>query len=143
MTNQWPTGSTNCTSMSPNLNLSRIDAVNGSGGARMSHKRGNTKTVMKHSTSVMVWGSFGANGVGNLVFIDGTMDVDKYCDILRDHLLPSAAKCVLTDSFEVLQYNDPKHTSNKAIATFQELGVSLSDHTANRLEPSRTSMGLP
>lgn len=100
-------------------------------GKNESHKRGNTKTVVKHSASVMVWGSFGANGVGNLVFIDGTMDADKYCDILRDHLLPSAAKCSLIDRFEVLQHDDPKHASTKAIAAFQELGVSLADHTAN------------
>lgn len=59
--------------------------------------------------SVMFWGCFGYNGVGNLVVIEGIMDSYQYVSILSNHLFNSALKLELTN-FVFQQDNDPKHT---------------------------------
>ena len=46
------------------------------------------KRKVKFPASVMVWGSMSAMGVGKLHFIDGTVNTNKYLDILEESLLP-------------------------------------------------------
>lgn len=72
----------------------------------------NTIPTVKHGGgSVLVWGCMSANGVGNLVFVDGIMDKMKYLDILKNNLKQSAQKLNLGSSFIFQQDNDPKHTA--------------------------------
>ena len=49
-----------------------------------------TIKTMKHSPSVMVWGGFSMRGAGGLFFLPPkvTMNSERYCDVLRDHMLP-------------------------------------------------------
>ena len=68
--------------------------------------------MVKHGRgSFLVWGCMSAAGVGNLVFIDGNMDLHVYLNILKNNLEESAHKLRLTESFIIQQDNDPKHTA--------------------------------
>lgn len=59
----------------------------------------------------MVWGCMGANGVGTLEFIEGTMDQHYYIDLLKRNLRPSVQQLHLPNNWTFQQDNDPKHTS--------------------------------
>ncbi len=64
-------------------------------------------TVKHGGGSVMVWGCMSAAGTGELQFIEGTMNANMYCDILKQRLGRRA----------VFQHdNDPKHTSKMTTA---------------------------
>lgn len=70
-----------------------------------------TCTVKYGGGGIMVWGCMAASGVGNLVFIDGTMDQYVYLDILKRNLKVSAEKLGLNTDYHFQQDNDPKHTA--------------------------------
>lgn len=89
---------------------------------------GNTQPTVKHSGSVMVWGCFSANGVGNLVFIDGTMDRYVYRDILNNNLIQSADKMGLKKRFIFQHDNDPKHTSGVVQQALVDMNVQVLPH---------------
>ena len=59
----------------------------------------------------MVWACMSAAGVGNLQFIETTMDKHVYLDILMSNLMQSAEKLGIQDRFRFYQDNDPKHKS--------------------------------
>lgn len=70
----------------------------------------NLKATVKHGGgSVMVWACMSAAGVGNLQFIETTMDKTAYLEILKANLLQSAEKLGIADVFRFYQDNDPKH----------------------------------
>lgn len=72
----------------------------------------NLKPTVKHGGgSVMVWACMSSSGVGNLQFIENTMDKNMYLDILKANLLQSAEKLGIRDEFRFYQDNDPKHKS--------------------------------
>jgi transposase len=68
--------------------------------------------TVKHDEKIMVWGAFGAHGVGILHRIHGIMDRYVYSDILDNCMLPSADKLFGQENYFFQQDNDPKHTSN-------------------------------
>ncbi len=48
------------------------------------------KCSVKHGGgSVMVWGCMSAAGTGELQFIEGNMNANMYCDILKQSMIPS------------------------------------------------------
>ncbi len=47
------------------------------------------KCVLHGGGSVMVWGCMSAAGTGELQFIEGTMNANMYCDILKQSMIPS------------------------------------------------------
>lgn len=59
----------------------------------------------------MVWGCMAASGVGNLVFIEETMNKEGYLNILKENLAPSVEKLKLSRVWTFQQDNDSKHTS--------------------------------
>ncbi len=66
----------------------------------------------------MVWGCMSAAGTGELQFIEGTMNANMYCDILKQRLSRRA----------VFQHdNDPKHTSKTTTALLNTLRVKVMD----------------
>lgn len=67
--------------------------------------------VKRGGGNVMVWGCMAAGGVGNLEFIDTTLDKYVYLGILKRNLRFSATKLGLPEVFWFQQDNDPKHTS--------------------------------
>lgn len=50
------------------------------------------KRIVKFPKGIMVWGCMSAGGMGSLKFIDGTVNADKYQQILENTLLPSITK---------------------------------------------------
>jgi hypothetical protein len=76
--------------------------------------------------SVMVWGCMTWDGVGMACRIDGKMDADLYCQILDDELQGTLDYYDKTPSDIIFQQdNDPKHTSKKAKAWFQDHGFEV------------------
>lgn len=70
----------------------------------------NLKASVKHGGGgVSVWGCCGANGVGNLAFVEGNMDHKQYIEILKNNLHASAEKLGIRETFKLYQDNDPKH----------------------------------
>ena len=73
----------------------------------------NLQATVKHGGGgVMVWGCMAASGVGELVFIDGTMDQYVYLDILKNNLQRSAQKLGIQSDYYFQQDNYPKHTAH-------------------------------
>lgn len=72
----------------------------------------NLRATVKHGGgNVMVWSCISSRGVGKLVFIEDTMDKNKYLHILQENLMPSAVSMNIERSFKFYQDNDPKHTA--------------------------------
>ena len=46
------------------------------------------KPTVKHSVGIMVWGCFCKNKLGPLVLVEGTLNSDKYIELLDEYLLP-------------------------------------------------------
>ncbi len=75
-------------------------------------------TVKHGGGSVMVWGCMSIASTGELQFIEGTMNANMYCDILKQRLGRRA----------VFQHdNDPKHTSKMTTALLKKLRVKVMD----------------
>ena len=73
-------------------------------------------TVKYGGGSITVWGCFCRFGVGNLVFLDCTVDMHYYVDIFNKNLIQSAKYLRLGRYFIFQKDNDPKHTSGLAQA---------------------------
>ncbi|KAI5152179.1 hypothetical protein ENBRE01_2630 [Enteropsectra breve] len=72
----------------------------------------------------MVWGAISYNGVGNLVFIEDTLDSIKYIQLLSNNLEASADKMNL-GSFIFQQDGATCHTSKLTKGYMEELGIEL------------------
>ena len=80
------------------------------------------------SQSIMVWGCFGANGVGRLVEIETTMNGIAYRDIIKKHIRPSAKKVGLKRGWHMLQDNDPKHKSKIVQSELVKMRIKQINH---------------
>ncbi len=59
----------------------------------MRRTKTSVKPTVKHGGgSVMVWGCMSAASTGELQFIEGTMDANMYCDILKQSIVPSLGR---------------------------------------------------
>ncbi len=59
------------------------------GGNQVRSTKTSVSTVKHGGGSVMVWGCMSAAGTGELQFIEGTMNANTYCDILKQSMIPS------------------------------------------------------
>ncbi len=50
-------------------------------------------TVKHCGGSVMVWGRMSAAGTGELQFIEGNMNANMYCHIMKQSMIPSLQRC--------------------------------------------------
>ncbi|KAI7796077.1 hypothetical protein IRJ41_013509 [Triplophysa rosa] len=80
-------------------------------------------TVKHVGGSVMVWGCMSAAGTGELQFIEGTMNANMYCDILKQSMNPSLRRLGRRAVFQ--HDNDPKHTSKTTTALLKKLRVKV------------------
>lgn len=67
-------------------------------------------TVKHGGGSVLVWGAFSFDGVGNLHRINGILTKERYKAILEEHAIPSGLQ-LIGEGFHLQQDNDPKHTA--------------------------------
>ncbi len=82
-------------------------------------------TVKHGGGSVMVWGCMSAAGTGELQFIEGTMNANMYCDILKQSMIPSLRRLGRRAVFQ--HDNNPKHTSKTTTALLKKLRVKMMD----------------
>ncbi len=78
-------------------------------------------TVRYGGGSVMVCMS--AAGTGALQFIEGTMNANMYCDILKQSMIPSIQRLGRRAVFQ--HDNDPKHTSEMTTALLKKQRVKV------------------
>jgi hypothetical protein len=76
------------------------------------------KPVPKFSPLVTVWGGTSSRGKTTLVFVDGTVDARKYCEILGQHLLNLATN--FPDDWPFQQDNAPPHRAKTTQKWLQE-----------------------
>ncbi len=73
--------------------------------------------------SIVVWGCMTTAGTGELRFIEGNMDSNIYCDILKQKMMPSLQKLGQMTVFQ--HNNDPKHTAKITTALLMKLKVKV------------------
>ena len=79
-------------------------------------------TVKHGGEALMVWGCMMAGGIGYLMKIEGHLNAELYCQILRDELVKSLDYHDLGINKIIFQHdNDLKHTSKMAKECLQEL----------------------
>lgn len=61
------------------------------------------KPTVKHSIGVMVWGCFINNRLGPLVLVEGTLNADRYIELLEEHLLPFYRDLGIEKQKQILQ----------------------------------------
>jgi hypothetical protein len=86
-----------------------------------------TKKKVKHGGGkVTVWGVITAKGVGRIVQIEGNLNKELYCEILKDDVLGTYHDLHMDRrQFYFQQDNDPKHTSKIVQAWFKKNCVDL------------------
>ena len=82
-------------------------------------------TVKHDGGSVMVWGCMSAGSSGELRFIERTMNANRYCDTLKQSMIPSLRKLGRRAVFQ--HDNDPKCTSKTTTALLKKMKVKLMD----------------
>ncbi len=80
-------------------------------------------TVKYGGGSVLMWGCMSAAGVGELHFIDGIMNSQMYCSILKEKMLPSLHALGRHALFQ--HDNDPKHTSKATVGFLKKNRVNV------------------
>lgn len=83
------------------------------------------KRKVKFPASIMVWGCMSAKGVGKLHFINGTVNADKYIDILENYLKPTL--------------EEQRHAGD--LLTFQQDGAAC--HTAKNVKKWLSENNIP
>jgi transposase len=74
---------------------------------------------------LMVWAFITATGKGSLVFVDGTINAQKYIAILQQHLVPYLEDMPLSESKHVIfqQDNARPHSAHLTTSFLQQEGV--------------------
>ena len=80
------------------------------------------KPKRKHPLKVPVWAWVSRQWATKICIFDGIMDADLYCNILETTLLPFIREKLPVHRF--MQDNDPKHTSRRAKAFFEENNIN-------------------
>ncbi len=80
-------------------------------------------TVKHGGGSVLMWGCMSAAGVGELHFIDGIMNSQMSCSILKEKVLPSLRALGHRALFQ--HDNDPKHTSKATVGFLKKNRVKV------------------
>ena len=73
----------------------------------------------------MLWGCFSWNGVGSLLEIEGTMNADRYIEIINENLEEAVLKLGLEEEFILQQDNDSKYTAKKTNKLFEDSHIKL------------------
>ena len=80
------------------------------------------KLKPKHPLKVHVWWGISRHGATKICIFDGIMDADLFCNILETVLIPFIRNKLPDHRF--MQDNNPKHTSRRAQAYFEEESIN-------------------
>lgn len=103
----------------------------------------NKKT--KFAASVMVWGCFSARGMGQLHFVEGTVNAMKYEKILEEYLLPSIPMLESTGGEFIFQQDGAScHTARRIKSWLADNDIQTIPWPANSpdMSPIETIWGL-
>ena len=82
--------------------------------------------VQKGGGSVMVWGCMSSKGLGELAFVEGNMNTDKYLEHMENYMIPSKKKLFGRRKEWIYQQdNAPCHVSKKALEWFRKRGIPV------------------
>ncbi len=94
------------------------------GGDQVRSTKTSVLPTVKHGGGcVMVWGCMSAADTGELQFIEGTMNTNMYCNILKQSMIPSLWRLGRRAVFQ--HDNNPKHTSKTTTALLKKLRVKV------------------
>lgn len=81
---------------------------------------------------VQVWGCITYNGVGDLEWVDGTMEKEHYCDILRSYVVPSCQWNSMDPKTFIFQHdNSSVHTAKIVKRYLSRAKIKVLDWPAN------------
>uniref|UniRef100_T1IUA6 Tc1-like transposase DDE domain-containing protein n=1 Tax=Strigamia maritima TaxID=126957 RepID=T1IUA6_STRMM len=80
---------------------------------------------VKFPPSVMVYGSMCTYGVGSLCFIHRNVNSQYYCEIMADHLIPTAKFYFTDNQFIYQQDGAPCHRAKNSMAWFEEQIITV------------------
>nr|CAA82360.1 putative transposase [Drosophila hydei]prf//2013359A transposase [Drosophila hydei] len=115
----------------------KFDVSVGDTRKRVIRKRSETyhkdclKRTTKFPASTMVWGCMSAKGLGKLHFIEGTVNAEKYINILQDSLLPSIPKLSDCGEFTFQQDGASSHTAKRTKNWLQYNQMEVLDWPSN------------
>lgn len=82
--------------------------------------------VQKGGGSVMIWGCLSGKGKGEMCFVEGTVNSDKYIDIMENTMLPSKKKVFGRRKVWFYQQdNAPCHKSKKTLKWMKDNKIRL------------------
>lgn len=73
---------------------------------------------------MIIWGYITSEGSGEIVFVDGSMNSQRYCQAMENVMLRLVTG-LLRENFILQQDNAPCHKSRVTIAGFAEHDVEL------------------
>lgn len=85
------------------------------------------KRTVKFASGVMIWGCMSAKGVGEMQFINGTVNAAKYQEILENNLLRSIQKLCPTEAFIFQQDGASCHTAKTTRNWFENHNIEVMD----------------
>lgn len=85
-----------------------------------------TDATTKRPPSVMVWGGISTRGATPLATIVGSIDSNKYQEVLKDFLVPTM-DVLYEDGYVLQQDNAPPHTSAATHKFFRRQGIEVMD----------------
>jgi len=88
-------------------------------------KRRNIKAPTR-SPQIMVWGGISTRGSTPLIFIEGSVDTQKYIEILEEGLIKTM-DILYPDGYVFQQDNAPSHKSRTAKKWFSDIGLVVMD----------------
>lgn len=100
---------------------------------------------VKFPASVMVWGCMSASGVGSLYLIEGTVNAEKYIQLLDSHLLPSIPRLKDMDDQYIFQQDGAScHTAKKSLKWLSDKNIPVLDWPSSSpdLSPIETLWGV-